>query len=252
MGALRGALGLSDTRSVAAIRPGGEGRHPWLAPLLAIAGLVAGAAILFAVVGAGGEPAPSSTSPSPSLAAGLPTGSEEPTASEDVFPNQVERALIALLPDSLTGDCERGTYALVRADLFLSGSGAGKIPASSLSCRPTPGSGANEVLVRAFEYRAGGGNTAGDFNVDQAISGVALAVQAPGGDCATSARANGRWQINGQDAGAIVCFVDGTTGDAILYWSYPDARILVKATNQRGDSAALYDWFEQNARFIAP
>jgi hypothetical protein len=72
------------------------------------------------------------------------------------------------------------------------------------------------------------------------------------GDCATSARASDRWELNGVDQGAMVCYVDPTTGDALLYWSYQDQQILVRATNKRGDSAALYEYFTQVARFIAP
>ena len=65
-------------------------------------------------------------------------------------------------------------------------------------------------------------------------------------------RVNGRWERSGVDAGAIVCFIDAPTGDAVIYWSYEDDAILVRAVNQRGDTAALYDYFLETARFIAP
>ena len=74
----------------------------------------------------------------------------------------------------------------------------------------------------------------------------------PPGDCAISKRANGRWQRAGTDVGAILCYTDSATGDAILWWTYDADAIVVKAINQRGDSAALYDCFEQTARFIQP
>ncbi len=74
----------------------------------------------------------------------------------------------------------------------------------------------------------------------------------PPGDCSVSKRANGRWQRAGADVGAILCYTESTTGDAILWWTYDADAIVVKAINQRGDSAALYDWFEQTARFIQP
>ena len=179
------------------------------------------------------------------------TPSAAPSSTEDVFPSAAEAALSSLLPDNLAEVCERGSYDLVRGDAG-SAPQAGRIPAASLRCPLLAASGANQVVVRAFEYGDAGGGYRADFTVDQAVSRFAQTVHAPAGDCANSRRANGRWERNGQDAGAIVCFVDSQTGDAILYWSYPDPRILVKATNQKGDSAALYGWFEQNARFIAP
>ena len=59
-------------------------------------------------------------------------------------------------------------------------------------------------------------------------------------------------ELGDVDAGGMACYVDSTTGDAILYWSYKNDAILVKATNQKGDSKALYSFFQQVARFIAP
>ena len=62
---------------------------------------------------------------------------------------------------------------------------------------------------------------------------------------------NGRWQVGGADAGAIVCYVEPTSGDAHLWWSYKDASILVEAVNQHGDAKDLRGYFETVARFIA-
>ncbi len=72
------------------------------------------------------------------------------------------------------------------------------------------------------------------------------------GDCAVSEGAYGPWAVAGQESGGTLCYIDKPTGDAILYWTHDDEQILVKATNQRGDSAALYSYFTQIARFIAP
>jgi serine/threonine protein kinase len=257
MADLRDALGVTGDRAAlvtGTTRPAGVMKGPGRTRLLPwlIAGTL-GAIVLIAIVAAttgllGGAAATPTDEPSDVAASASASTGADASPTEDVFPNAAESALLGSLPVSLARDCERGPYAIVRVDAF---SQAGKVPSASLSCRPAATSGANVVLVRAFQYGAGGGNTAGDFNVDRAVSGIAQTVQAPAGDCAISKRANGRWQLNGQDAGAIVCFTDTSTGDAILVWSYPDARLLVRATNQRGDSAALYDYFAENARFIA-
>ena len=58
--------------------------------------------------------------------------------------------------------------------------------------------------------------------------------------------------IGGEDAGAIICYRDPTTGDAVLWWSYKDASVLVKAVNQRGEALAVYSYFDRVARFIQP
>ena len=221
---------------------------PWL-----IAGAVGVLALIAVVVASGGiidgAATTPSVAPSQGAAQASATAAIDTSPTEDVFPNAAESALLSSLPDGLRDDCQRGSYDIVRSDTIASE--AGKVPSASLSCRAAATSGANIVLIRGFQY-GGGGVTRADFNVDGAVSKIAQIVQAPAGDCAVSKRANGRWQFNGQDAGAMVCWVDTSTGDAILVWSYPDARILVRATNQRGDSAALYDFFTQNARFLAP
>jgi hypothetical protein len=112
-------------------------------------------------------------------------------------------------------------------------------------------SGANEVTVRVF-HNPGTNLTSGGFTTDSAISVLESGRQLKLGDCASSTRAGGRWQLLGVDAGGMACFTDGQTGDAILYWSYRNDAILVKAVNQKGDSAALYAFFQSVARFITP
>jgi hypothetical protein len=52
--------------------------------------------------------------------------------------------------------------------------------------------------------------------------------------------------------GPIVCCQDPATGDDILAWRYDQDGILVRARNARGDSAALYGFFDRYARFIVP
>jgi hypothetical protein len=157
--------------------------------------------------------------------------------------------LRSLLPPELASACQRGPYNFVEGNHDFRTSGA--TPIASLGCPRDIASGASEVVIRQFPPA---GANAGDraFNTDLAISFLESSRATAPGDCATSTVASDRWELNGVDQGAMVCYVDPTTGDALLYWSYQDHQILVKATNKRGDSAALYDFFSQLARFIAP
>jgi hypothetical protein len=75
---------------------------------------------------------------------------------------------------------------------------------------------------------------------------------APEGDCAVTSPAVGSWTSAGEAAGAIVCFSDAASGDAIVYWTHKDERVLLKATNQRGDTAALRSFVESAKRFFRP
>ena len=84
------------------------------------------------------------------------------------------------------------------------------------------------------------------------ISRLAAIQGTTGGECARETRVNGRWLRAGVDAGAIVCFTDGSSGDAVLAWSYVDDAIMVRAINEHGDSKALYDFFLKTSSYIAP
>jgi hypothetical protein len=61
----------------------------------------------------------------------------------------------------------------------------------------------------------------------------------------------GRWSIGDQVVGAVVCHTETATGDAVMYWSYEDERVLVKAVNQRGEDEGLRQFFDSYRRFIA-
>ena len=88
----------------------------------------------------------------------------------------------------------------------------------------------------------------------------------PTSGCERSWVSSGRWTRADEDAGAILCYRGSEggriakdengawveRGPAWIYWSYADEPIFAWATRADGDSAALYDWFSQNARFIAP
>ena len=49
-----------------------------------------------------------------------------------------------------------------------------------------------------------------------------------------------------------MCFVEAASGDAIVYWTYSEEAILVRAVNEHGEPEALYAYFADIARFIAP
>jgi hypothetical protein len=211
---------------------------------------VSGVAAVLLIAGgiwlvAGGSAPGASPSPSPTnIAAASSTPLPSPT--EDVYPNAAETALLARLPTNLTKACQRGPYNLVEWE-----SGRGVTPIASLSCPQDISSGANDLVVRQFTFTGLSAGASG-FTTESAISNIVQRGKIRPGDCATSTRAGGRWELSGEDTGAIVCFTEGQTGDAILYWSYKDDAILVKATNQKGDSAALYAYFQSVARFISP
>jgi hypothetical protein len=50
----------------------------------------------------------------------------------------------------------------------------------------------------------------------------------------------------------MACLVDAGTGDAILYWSYAEDNILIRAVNQKAAPRALYAYFERLARSVIP
>jgi hypothetical protein len=169
---------------------------------------------------------------------------------------------LALLPDDLAGSCGRGAYDVVDADpprrvgAPIGQGGSGRTPLASVLCTPDFSRGANSVLVRQFPVSEGGASGAAggalEFNTESVISARAIGRKAPAGDCASSAFAIGSWSAGGTDKGAIFCFTDASSGDAVLLWSYQDAQVLVVAKNSFGDPAALYRYFTDVARFIAP
>ncbi len=171
---------------------------------------------------------------------------------------------LALLTPELQAACERGPYAAVSVDVPSAPGGPPQpgpvgaapavpraVPVASLSCPQIATSGANLLQIRDFGASTNQGKVG--FTVEGAISAVAGKQGAAGGICGKdTTRVNGRWDRAGIDSGAIVCFTDAATGDAVIYWSYEDDAILVRAVNQRGDTAALYDYFTTTKRLIAP
>jgi serine/threonine-protein kinase len=227
---LRAALGVTATQPRA--RPSGSTTRRRI-----VLGTVALATIILVAGGvwlaAGGSGPGASPSPSPTTIAASNGPGASPT--EDVFPNVAETALLAALPEDLKKTCSRGPYGQLSSNLQA-------VPLASLSCEVPVAAGASEVLVRRFT------KSYPKFYVNE----YAGSNRIPEGDCATSTRAHGVWAMGGEDVGSTLCYIDLPTGDAILYWTYDDPHILVRATNQRGDSAALYAYFQSVARFISP
>ena len=241
--ALRDALGVtaSAPRSRTSASLGGRERRP-LVILGAVGGLVVLAILAFGFASRGTSGPVDSATASP---ASIATDSPEPSPTDEVFPNAAEAATLKALPPDLAKACRRGPEHGLDPDNAEISNFTSR--AVGLLCTPANGSGANLVIIRQWEPEARAGDPTGN-----ALSYIAGKQSTPGGDCAISRRANGRWLRAGVDAGGVVCYIDPVTGDAILYWSYRDAAILVKAVDQRGDSAALYDWFKQTAPFIQP
>jgi serine/threonine protein kinase len=238
---LRGALGLTANYVAPVARPTWR-RSP--VPWIMVAGIAVALLVGLGVWVVGG------TTGVGSAPSSGPTTSEavitlEPSPTEDAYPNAAEAALLATLPDDLAATCARGSYKGIDSE-----GGEGR-PLVSLACTPLVGSGVNLVEVRRFPYLGTSGGNRG-FTTEAAISGMAPKYGTIGGDCAKRTRVNGRWNLGGEDAGAIICYRDPTTGDAVLWWSYKNASVLVKAVNQRGEAPAVYTYFDRVARFIQP
>jgi len=248
--ALRGALGVRPTEERRAIAAAGRRTRR-----LAVGAAVVLVAVVAVAVGAwglgnGAGPSPSAVPASPGSSGAAPSATPPAAASGatgDAFPNAEEQALLdrlAALPGGLAKTCQRGSYAAVPP---------GIMPLASLECSPDVATGASQVVVKQFsrESGGGGGHSVSAFNVVDIFTMYPFR-NLPAGDCAEGSPAIGPWSLAGQVRGALACYTQEATGDAILYWSYEADALLVRARNARGDSAALYAFFEKNARFIAP
>jgi serine/threonine-protein kinase len=233
---LRTALRVTDTQTRPAPASIRERRVAFGLGLLLVLGLVAVVGIGLA---SGGGPLPS-LRPSTGVAVTSPSSSLEASPTGDVFPNVDEAALLASLPEDLGATCGPGSREPLAPGW--------RAPNASIACLPGADTGANSVLIRQYRRPLPGDSTLPqDFL--RFFAGTRRIAE---GDCATTERARGPWRVAGRETGAILCYVDPPSGDAILYWTYDDQLVLVKAVNQRGDSGALYEFFQANARFITP
>ncbi len=229
------------------IRYGGDGRRPDRR-LLAVGGIGLAAVALIVVTavvaigfgGLGGRPA---ATPGSVAATAVPTTA--PSATDTAFPGVAEKALladVAAVTDLQAETCKRDPESPFS---FVG------VMVAGLQCSADVETGASEVVVRKF-----GPDTVGRRDLSTWIRvevGNQGGVDAlPEGDCATSVRAIGTWSVAGEERGVIACGIDEETGDALIVWADDFNALLMSARNPRGDSAALYRFFERNARFIAP
>ena len=240
-------------------------------PLLISAGLglglvaIAGLALASGLGGAGS----SGASPSVSAPGAVLVSPSTPSTDPNVFPNASETTLLTMLPGALSTDCSRGSYT--PSDVSGFGDEDPQRPTASVDCTLTPGSGADSVSLRWFESVEGQGdaelsNVLAHFGTGQLAPADGGGSPLPQSDCSSGSLGTGRWAMGGADAGAILCYrgsargrtardADGRyvdNGPAWIYWSHGNEPIFAWATRADGDSAALYDWWSQTARFIAP
>jgi serine/threonine-protein kinase len=177
-----------------------------------------------------------------------------PPFVRDTFPNAEEQALlnrVAAVPGGFAATCVRGSYAAVPVDVSVTDYSVA--PVASPVCSPDIATGASQVVVRRFRP-----DKAYPFVQNfmlflatrRSANGATTVV--PSGDCAMESPAIGPWITRGEARGTLACYTDTATGDALLYWSQDTDGILVRARNPRGDSKALYSFFDKIARFIAP
>ena len=155
-------------------------------------------------------------------------------------------ALLAALPADLASACGRGPYDVIQFSQF-SGLPA---PTASLGCELSSTGGSTTITVRRFPLPQR--QLEPGTNLLNLLRYLADSRHIRSGDCKDASPAFGRWAVAGSDTGAVLCYVDGPTGDAIMYWTYDEPNVLVKAVNRRGDMTALYGLFEKYAKFIAP
>ncbi len=255
--ALRQALGVRPTEERRTVSTAGRHAREVAFGIVAVL-LVAAAAISFYVggVGRGAGPSPSARPASPGgLASPTVAGPTieqigEPT---EAFPSSAEQALldvVATIPGGFSATCVRGSYKVVgMRDRIRTAT-----PVASLACTPGATTGASEVLVRRFRPETVKWHFVEDFMADLAIAKGPQApiVVVPAGDCAAASPAIGPWSMAGTARGTLACYTDEATGDALLYWTYDQEAILVRARNARGESDALYGFFDRSARFITP
>ena len=179
------------------------------------------------------------------------------TSPDGPFPSAPEMSLLAELaavPGDFARTCSRGPYGLVNAGT----EGGSERPIASLSCAPAFTTGANSVTILQFApYTVKYGFASlrlSKIIIDHsafAANGTPIRIGIPPGNCAKTAAAEDRWSAGGHDAGAILCYTDGSTGDAYLVWSIDQQGIVVSASNAHGDHGALYGFFGRVAPFMA-
>jgi adenylate cyclase len=228
------------------IRYGGEQRRPTRRLLAAgVVGLAAVAVFIAAILALGsggfaGRPAATLGGQATAMPA-----TATASASDASYPNAAEKALLADLaavPDVSPDTCARDPESPFRfVGLMVAG----------VSCSLDVETGASELVVRRFApgtVERHGLSTWIKVEVGHQGRDDAL----PEGDCTNGFPAIGPWSLAGEERGILACGIDEATGDALMAWADDYGGLLMSARNPRGDSKALYRFFEKNARFIAP
>ena len=224
------------------IRYGGEGRRQGrrlAAGMVGVAAVALVTVVALVAVGFGGLAGRPATTPDGAAAA---TGSSDADAP---YPNAAEGALLfdlAAVPDVAPDTCGRDPESPF---------GFVGVMTAGVSCTPDIDSGASELIVRRFDPETiarSGLSTWIRVEVGHQGRDDAL----PEGDCAEGPPAIGTWRLAGEERGVLACGIDEETGDALIVWADDFSSLVMSARNPRGDSEALYRFFERNARFIAP
>jgi hypothetical protein len=88
-----------------------------------------------------------------------------------------------------------------------------------------------------------------DGSAEQVFFALAGRLGLPAGDCATEARAFGKWGIGGSNRGDRLCFQQDEPRSTVV-WTYAAERIYANATRLDLDRQALHDWWLTVAPFI--
>lgn len=229
-----------------------------IGPMLAAIGLVGLLVVAFVVarpwIGAGNGAGDGGTglasSPSASMSASVVPGtSASASPSEPVFPSGGEQDLLALITEADRDLCERAAPTDVpelRNAVY-----AGVPPQVYINRTP--------IQVEAGIRCSLGGISAPDtvwywdLRVpSEAVEWIAEQggiLGATDGACATTTPAVEHWSFGG-GGGRLLCFTTNT-GDAVLFWTYDDSRLMGKAVRADMDIAAALQWWSEEARFLS-
>jgi hypothetical protein len=180
----------------------------------------------------------------------------------DPFPTKEESALLAALPASLVGRCERGASV---EDEVLAGF-EGKIrdakpiavglrlgetritprPVVGVMCRPDAG--ARRLYVVQPARSPDSDPTQTEASGDTYLGYLTARWKIPEGSCASDARAFERWRER-QGTGLLAC-MNPYDGRPWIYFTFAKGRYLAFATRDDADYDALYSWWADLRTFL--